>query len=191
MAEHKAREKPVATSPPIHRSVSESSFLNHTKEDTPEKEYTFHLEVLDQPVSLLCFTKSEYKSLMFTLLKEVIFKDEHKFFALTVTDQEISVFLDQDAVDRFIKPTNNYSADNLRPTAVDRDYRVIKVYDLMDGVTHIGIVSKISTLLAASNIPILYVNTYNNNYILVPDKYLEQAQRVLTSSDFVFVQKDL
>ena len=169
---------------PIHRCFSESSFFAKKAEEEKKvkKEYIFHLEVLNEPICLLFFNKREYTRVTYMLMKEVIFQDTYKFFSFTVCDDEISVFLDQNIVDRFInKNDHTYQY----PNAVDRDYRAIRVYDSIDGVSHIGIVSKISTILATCNIPILYVNSYNNNYILVPDSELERAKKCLTETSTI------
>ncbi len=165
----------------IPRSFSESSFFTIKAKNIKktEKQYIFNLEVLPINICLLYFNKSEYTKVIYMLMKEVIFQDNYNFFSLTICDDEISVFLDQHIVDKFTEKNSKFYH---QPNAVDRDYRAIRVYDSIDGVSHIGIVSKISTLLAESNIPILYVNSYNNNYILVPDSELENAKKCLTDS---------
>jgi hypothetical protein len=173
----------------IHYCSSDSSLiLNNLKTD--EKQYTFHLEILPELICLLFYNKHEYDKVSFMLMKEVIFMNTFSFFSLTICEDEISIFLDQNIVNNFITKNKKEIDCDIKfyqePIAVDRDYRAIRVFDSMDGVSHIGIVSKISTLLSKSDIPILYVNSYNNNYVLVPDKHLEKAKKCLLEYNFVF-----
>jgi hypothetical protein len=130
-------------------------------------DYNFNFEILEEKISLLYFPKYSYDEVMYSILKSVLFNPNNIFFSLTCNEDEISLFIDS----RY-EPKNNYGT-------IDKGYRVIRIYDNYDGVENIGIVSKISGLLSEKQIPILYVNSYNNNYILIKEKYLEKTKEVL------------
>lgn len=52
----------------------------------------------------------------------------------------------------------------------------------------IGILSKISTVLAENNIGIFAVSTYNTDYILVKSENFDKAVPVLKSNGYTFVE---
>lgn len=52
----------------------------------------------------------------------------------------------------------------------------------------IGILSKISTILAKNNIGIFAISTYNTDYILVKEKDLETAESVLKENNYRIVE---
>jgi hypothetical protein len=167
----------------IPRSYSDSSFiLKKTKQETS---YNFHLEILPENIALIYYNKNYFNNVTFLLMKEVFFQNTFTFLSLTVCDNEISIFIDQSIAEKFVN-TNDTDSNNFVPSSIDRDYRAIRVYDSIDGISHIGIVKKISTLMAEHNIPILYVNSYNNNYILISDNDLQNAKKCLTEYGFLF-----
>jgi hypothetical protein len=47
---------------------------------------------------------------------------------------------------------------------------VIQIHENSSGMDHVGIINRISGILTKNNIPILYINTFNNNYILVKEQ---------------------
>ncbi len=48
----------------------------------------------------------------------------------------------------------------------------------------IGIVSKISTILADSSIPIFVVSTYNTDYVMTKKEYYKSALNILEHSGY-------
>lgn len=138
--------------------------------------YNYNIEILDEKICLLYFNKEHYNKVMYMLMKDVLLQNSNKFFSLTICDNEISLFIDQSIFEKIAeKNEDTYH----KPNAVEKDYRAIRIFDNVDGVSHIGIVSKISTVLSKSNISILYVNSYNNNYILLSEKDLQEAKECL------------
>lgn len=138
--------------------------------------YNFNFECLDVKVAVIYFNKQYYDTVIYHILKDVIFNDDINFFSLTFNTDEISLFVDE----RFVPNIKdiNYT--------IDKNYRVIRVYDYNDGIQNVGIVSKLSSLLSSSDIPLLYVNSYNNNYILLKEDYLDKAKEILSKTGFVF-----
>lgn len=62
-----------------------------------------------------------------------------------------------------------------------REYTVINIHEDVQGIDHVGIVNYISGLFYKENIPLLYINTYSYNLILISDDYIEQAKKILST----------
>lgn len=60
-----------------------------------------------------------------------------------------------------------------------REYHVINLHEDMPGIDHIGIVHGISGHFVRNEIPLLYINTFSYNLILVSDEYIEKAISLL------------
>jgi hypothetical protein len=62
-----------------------------------------------------------------------------------------------------------------------RLYNIIDIHEDLPGIDHIGIINYISKFFLEQHIPILYINTFSHNIILVSDEYLESASLILKS----------
>lgn len=60
-----------------------------------------------------------------------------------------------------------------------RKYLIYNIHEDLPGIDHIGIISYISSLFTRNEIPILYINTFSYNLILVSDEYHEKALSIL------------
>lgn len=60
-----------------------------------------------------------------------------------------------------------------------REYTVFNLHEDIPGIDHVGIVHYISGLFLKANIPLLYINTYGYNLILIADEYVEHAKQIL------------
>ena len=60
-------------------------------------------------------------------------------------------------------------------------YRLIETGSLME---ESGLVNKISELFKQYEIPIMYMTTYNNNYVMVPKKYEEKVSSIVTLDEY-------
>ena len=103
---------------------------------------------------------------------EIVYKQE--FYSITKTDEEQSIVLDEG-----IEIQSNIVEDN---------WRAIKIVGTLDFAL-IGILSKISTILAPSEISIFAISTYNTDYILVKADKLEKAIKVLEQNEYKFIQR--
>ncbi len=101
---------------------------------------------------------------------EIVYKQE--FYSITKTDEELSIVLDEG-----IEIQSNIVEDN---------WRAIKIVGTLDFAL-IGILSKISTILAQSEISIFAISTYNTDYILVKADKLEKAIKVLEQNEYKFI----
>lgn len=96
-----------------------------------------------------------------------------EFFSITRTDRELSIVYPQEKI----------------PGGVlfEKDWRAFKVESIVDGIHVVGIIASLSKPLAEGNINIFNISTYETNYILLEEKNLEKAKRVL--GDFCHIKE--
>ena len=92
---------------------------------------------------------------------------ESKFFSITKTGDELSIICLQENI-----PGGVLS---------EKDWRAFKVEGPL-GFSLTGIVSSLATPLANANISILYVSTYETDYLLVEEKTFGKAVQILSKS---------
>ena len=95
------------------------------------------------------------------------------FYFIGKTDEEISLVC---------------RTEDTPPLAIERDdgWRGFRIRGILD-FSLIGILSKISGILAEHKIGIFAVSTYNTDYILVKEENLERALEVLASKGYTLV----
>lgn len=98
------------------------------------------------------------------------FDFDKDFFFLSKTDEELSLVCKTEDV-----PSNTTDRDD--------GWRAFRIEGVLD-FSLIGILSKISTILAENKIGIFAVSTYNTDYILVKEENLEKALTVLSESGY-------
>lgn len=92
------------------------------------------------------------------------------FYFIGRTDEEISLVCESDRT-----PENTISREDGW-----RAFRIVGVLDF----SLIGILSKISTILAENHIGIFAVSTFNTDYILVKDDDFEKALSALSAAGY-------
>ncbi|NLM08548.1 MAG: ACT domain-containing protein [Clostridiales Family XIII bacterium] len=102
-------------------------------------------------------------------LSQVDYSDE--FYFIGKTDEELSLVCNTDLV-----PKNAIECDN--------GWRAFRIKGVLD-FSLVGILSRISTLLAENNIGIFAVSTYNTDYILVKKENFDKAINVLERNGYV------
>ena len=95
------------------------------------------------------------------------------FYFMGKTDEEISLVCKTEDT-----PQNT--------TERDDGWRGFRIQGVLD-FSLIGILSKLSGILAAHKIGIFAVSTYNTDYILVKEEYYERALTVLASEGYTVV----
>ena len=88
------------------------------------------------------------------------------FFSITGTDQELSIVYPQEKIPGGI--------------LFEKDWRAFKLESVVDGVYAVGIIACLAKPLAEAGISIFNISTYETNYILVEEKNLEKAKKVLS-----------
>lgn len=95
-------------------------------------------------------------------------------YFLARTDEELSlVCRTEDA------PTNTAERDD--------GWRAFRIEGVLD-FSLIGILSRLSAILAESEIGIFAVSTYNTDYILVKEEHFDRAMRVLGEKGYTIVK---
>ena len=95
------------------------------------------------------------------------------FYFIGKTDEEISLVCRTEEV-----PKNTIERDD--------GWRGFRIQGVLD-FSLIGILSKLSAILAENKIGIFAVSTYNTDYILVKEENSEKALNVLSSAGYVIV----
>jgi hypothetical protein len=112
------------------------------------------LELLEKEYSVYKFGK-KYS------IKENIFESD---FALIIkTKDEISIVAVSGSTEDYEK--------------IESGWKILKVMGILD-FSLIGIISKISTILANENIGIFVMSTYNTDYIMIKNENIEKAIKV-------------
>lgn len=101
-------------------------------------------------------------------LSEIDFSD--KFCFIGKTEEELSLVCSTNLV-----PKNIIECDN--------GWKAFRIQGVLD-FSLIGILSKISTLLAENEIGIFAVSTYNTDYILTKEENFEKAIRILENNGY-------
>lgn len=96
-----------------------------------------------------------------------------QFYSITKTQDELSIVCPQNNIPSNIK----YEAD----------WRILKVEGPLD-FSLIGILSSISNILANNKISIFAISTYDTDYILVKDKDIENATKVLSNENYHIIK---
>jgi len=89
-----------------------------------------------------------------------------EFFSITKTKQELSIVCPQEKIPAGI--------------LFEKDWRAFMLKSILDGVYSVGVISSLSRPLAENGISIFNISTYETNYILVEEKNLEKAIKVLS-----------
>ena len=121
------------------------------------------LKVLDNKLKVVKLEPNE-------IVPEIVYKQE--FYSITKTDEELSIVVNEDV--------------NILSNVVEDNWKAIKIVGTLDFAL-IGILSKISTILAQDEISIYAISTYNTDYILVKADKLEKAIKVLEQNEYKFI----
>lgn len=96
-----------------------------------------------------------------------IFQEE--FFSITRTDDELSIVCLQDKIKEDIK--------------CEKGWKVLKIEGPLD-FSLVGILSRISTLMANNDISIFAISTYDTDYILIKEESIKRAIEVLENNNY-------
>ena len=96
-----------------------------------------------------------------------IFNEE--FFSITKAEDELSIVCLQDKI-----------KDDV---LCERNWKVLKIEGPLD-FSLIGILSKISTLMANNNISIFAISTYDTDYILIKEESIDKAIELLINNNY-------
>ena len=94
-------------------------------------------------------------------------KFKGSFFNLCITDDEVSVLLNVEYSELIDKKINE-----------EKGFKCLKIEGVLD-FGEIGIIARISSLLAKEEISIFVVSTYNTDYVLVKENKIAHVLHVL------------
>ncbi|MCC0658921.1 MULTISPECIES: ACT domain-containing protein [unclassified Clostridioides] len=95
--------------------------------------------------------------------------DTENFYSITKTDDELSI----------VCSNNNIPSD----IKSEKEWRILKILGPLD-FSLIGILSKISGLLADNKISIFAISTYDTDYILIKEKDIKNACKILNCNGY-------
>ncbi len=121
------------------------------------------LEILDNKLKVIKLNANE-------AVPEVVFKQE--FYSITKTNEELSIVVDEDI--------------DIQSDIIEYNWRAMKIVGTLD-FSLIGILSRISTILAQAEIAIFAISTYNTDYILLKANKLEKAIEVLKQNNYEII----
>ena len=96
-----------------------------------------------------------------------------EFSSITKTDDELSIVCLKDNIPK--------------DTKCELDWKILKILGPLD-FSLIGILSKISTLMAENNISIFAVSTYDTDYIMIKENDLKQAVSILENNSYKIIK---
>ncbi len=94
-----------------------------------------------------------------------------KIYSITKTEEELSIVVKSNL--------------NISNGIIEDNWNMIKIMGTLDFAL-IGILSKITSILANANISIFALSTYNTDYILLKSDKLEKAIEVLKENGYTF-----
>lgn len=97
---------------------------------------------------------------------------EEEIYSITRTDEELSIVVKSNL--------------NILNGIIEDNWSMIKIVGTLDFAL-IGILSKISTILANAEISIFALSTYNTDYVLLKSDKLEKAIEVLKENGYMFI----
>ncbi|RJW39630.1 ACT domain-containing protein [Lachnospiraceae bacterium TF09-5] len=98
-------------------------------------------------------------------------KWEEDYFFIGKTDEELSLVCSTESV-----PDNTLSRDD--------GWKAFRIQGVLD-FSLIGILSRITTLLADNKIGVFAISTYNTDYILTKKENFEDTLRVLSDNGYI------
>lgn len=92
-----------------------------------------------------------------------------EFISVTRTAEELSIVCNQESVPHGVK--------------AEKDWNILQVEGQLD-FSLVGILAKISTILANKSISIFVISTFNTDFIMVKDKDRENAIKELSQNGY-------
>ena len=126
-------------------------------------------------VKLYSLTIEEYYNFQNKIAK--ILQDNNKFYSITKeqTTNKISLFIEE--------------CDEIKELDYDDIYNILSIYSCDNQINNYGIVYSISNVFTKYNIPIIYINTFSENLILINENDFEKAvvslQQIIDSENII------
>ena len=135
----------------------------------------YNLELVDHKVKLFRFYPdlNSKKSLIGFILPYFY---TSKFFNITQDENEFTLILDEESAielqqQPMIQPFLHQTNDS---------FYILKIFDEKERINEPGIVCKISRIFAEHQIPILFINSFSQNFVFIPEDKLELCKHIKT-----------
>lgn len=115
--------------------------------------------------------KLEYDLAICQLKGEAKINFNKKFYSLVKTEEELSFVCPADDI-----PTNTIN--------VDKGWNAFYIKGVLD-FSMVGILAKLSNILAENQISIFAISTYNTDYILVKNENFNRALSILEKAGYI------
>ena len=132
--------------------------------------HVFSTTLLPRKVRIYKFSRDEYER------NYIHFIRNENVMCQTFIEDEITLYkyvstLDNDKEEK--------KFEDICSSFDPRDYNIINIHEDIPGIDHIGIVYHISGIFYKNSIPLLYINTYSHNLILISEEFIDKALDVL------------
>ncbi len=168
-------------------SLPHSTSSNSIPGSSSQPPKDFYVSIHPSEVTILNLNKLKRVQLLQPILELTLLStkiDTSHFFSLTSTDDELSLITDTEILEQLKKEDKIVETDDYNTTG--HTYRVLQFHEGMSGVTHTGVVEYLSKLFSVDNIAIIYINTFNNNFILISSLDFEKCNTILKKHNYVF-----
>ena len=148
----------------------------------------FYVNILPNEVTIINLNTLKRIELLqpileLTMMSPKVSKSQTHFFSLTSTDDELSLVTDKELLLALKRDGKLTDIDDYNTT--NKTYHVLQFHEGMSGISHTGIVEYLSRLFSAQGIAIIYINTYNNNFILIDASEFEKCRIILKKYNYV------
>lgn len=133
--------------------------------------FKFSIDIGKKRVKLYKCSQNEYQN----IVKHNIIQPLHQnLLCQTFYEDEITLYV-------YVDDDNKFDHFILSKMCVtdEREYHLVTIYEDVPGIDHVGIIYHISSYFLKESIPILYINTYGNNLVLISDEMMEKAMKIL------------
>ena len=142
-------------------------------DDKNELERDYNLIEHTGTITLILIPKEEKEKCSYLITKYMFYNNnQNKFLSFTQSEDEVSLFVDSNFV-------MECDSNILRNLSIRHGFKLIQICEDQCGIDHIGIVAEIATVFSANGLSILYVNTFNNNFILIEECDYTKSIKVL------------
>lgn len=133
----------------------------------------FSISILPQKIKIYKSTRDDFNDI---IIKHKIYAFNKDILCQTFLEDEITLFM-------YINDTKENKISHYLLTKIcisdQRIYSIIDIHEDVPGLDHVGIINMISKLFLEKNIPILYVNTFGHNIILISEEYMQEVTLIL------------
>lgn len=146
----------------------------------------FFVSILPNEIVILNLNKLKRSQLLQPILEMTMMSNlvnKSHFFSLTSTDEELSLVTDHELLINLKLESKIVDIDDYNTSG--KIYRVLQFHEGMSGIAHTGIVEYLSKLFSAEGIPIIYINTFNNNFILINALDFNKCNEILKKYNYV------